>query len=602
MLAFCRFSRRALSLLLCSIPHFSRRWLLQGLVAYVLAMGTPASASTCPQQPPETLQEDYQALNAQLARWDQAYYHQGQRLVDDGTYDSAKRQLARWARCFPSLTVSHITLHEPSGSQRQPIPQTGVNKLSDRAAVAHWITQQTNHPLWIQPKVDGVAVTLMYRKSHLVAAISRGDGLEGQDWLAKASHIAAIPLQLPDTAPSRVILQGELYARRDAHTQSRDGLDGARARVAGLMARDSLTDRQGEEIGLYVWAWPNGPATMPARLAMLVDWGFDEVADTTHAVTTPEDVARWRDYWYDHALPFATDGIVVKRGDRPDGNEWEASPPDWAMAWKYPAQQAIAHIDALDFTVGRTGRITAVATLTPVMLGDKRITHVSLGSLPHWRTTDVRPGDQVRLRLAGLTIPQLQDVIIRKRPRPPVAAPDADRYDRLSCLRLTPKCREQFLARLEWLGSENGLDFEGIGPATWRQLVDAGLIEGLLDWRTLDSRTLEKLPGVGTKTAHDWRARFATADKRSPHRWLRALGLPAIPQDALEAILAEHDIRELTRWAPSDWQRYSGIGETRAKQLEAFFHHPEIRRLLRSLHKDRISREEGTTETVNDAR
>ncbi|WQH08753.1 NAD-dependent DNA ligase LigB [Chromohalobacter canadensis] len=602
MPAFCRSFRVVLSLLLCSMPRLSGRRLLWGLVAYALVMGTPVSATTCPQQPPRTLQEDYQALNAQLARWDQAYYHQGRRLVDDGTYDSAKRQLAHWAHCFPSLAASRIALHEPDGAQRHPIPQTGVNKLPDRVAVARWITQQTSHPLWIQPKVDGVAVTLMYRQSRLVAAISRGDGIEGQDWLAKVSHIATIPLKLPDTAPTRVILQGELYARRDAHTQSHDGLDGARARVAGLMARDSLTDRQGEEIGLFVWGWPDGPATMPARLATLVDWGFDEVADTTHAVTTPEDVARWREYWYNHALPFATDGIVVKRGDRPDGHEWEASPPDWAMAWKYPAQQAIAHVDALDFTVGRTGRITAVATLTPVMLGDKRITHVSLGSLAHWRKTNVRPGDQVRLRLAGLTIPQLQDVVIRTRPRPPVATPAADRYDRLSCLRLAPACREQFLARLEWLGSDNGLDFEGIGPATWRQLVDAGLIEELLDWRTLDTRALKTLPGVGTKTAHDWRTLFATADKRSPRRWLRALGLPAIPQDALEAILARHDMRELTQWTSSAWQGYSGIGETRAKQLGEFFHHPEIRRLLKSLQKEKIPREEGATETVNSAR
>ncbi|WP_280567029.1 NAD-dependent DNA ligase LigB [Chromohalobacter sp. 296-RDG] len=584
------------------MPSISGRWFLRGLVTCALVMGTPTLASTCPQRPPQALQEDYRALNAQLTRWDQAYYHQGRRLVDDGTYDSAKRQLARWARCFPSWNVSRIALHEPGGSQRHPIPQTGVNKLPDRAAVTRWITQQTSHPLWIQPKVDGVAVTLMYRQSRLVATISRGDGIEGQDWLAKASHIAAIPLRLPDTAPSRVILQGELYARRNAHTQSRDGLDGARARVAGLMARDSLTDRQGKEIGLFVWAWPNGPATMSARLATLADWGFDAIAETTHAVATTEDVAKWREYWYDHALPFATDGIVVKRGDRPDGHEWEASPPDWAMAWKYPAQQAIAHIDALDFTVGRTGRITAVASLTPVMLGDKRITHVSLGSLAHWRKMDARPGDQVRLRLAGLTIPQLQNVMIRTRPRPPVVAPDADRYDHLSCLRLAPECREQFLARLEWLGSDNGLDFEGIGPATWRQLVDAGLIEGLLDWRPLDARTLEKLPGVGTKTAHDWSARFSEADKRPPRCWLRALGLPAIPQGALKAILARHDMRELTRWTPSAWQRYSGIGETRAKQLENFFHHPEIRRLLTSLQKDMTPRQEGTTGTVKNAR
>ncbi|MDV6319871.1 NAD-dependent DNA ligase LigB [Chromohalobacter sp. HP20-39] len=584
------------------MPHRSGRWFLRGLIVYALIMGTPVSASPCPSRPPQDLQATYQALNDQLARWDRAYYHLGQRLVDDGSYDSAKRQLARWARCFPSLITSRVALHEPDGSQRHPIPQTGMTKLPGRPAVARWIKRQAGHPLWIQPKVDGVAVTLVYRQSRLVAAISRGDGVTGQDWFTKASHIAAIPRRLPPDAPSQVTLQGELYARLEDHQQSQDGTDGARARIAGLMSRNALTIHQGETIGFFVWAWPDGPATMPVRLATLTDWGFDHVAGATHAVDTPDDVARWREYWYHHTLPFATDGIVVKRGDRPDGYEWEAAPPEWAMAWKYPAHQAIAHVAALNFTVGRTGRITAVAELTPVMLGDKRITHVSLGSLAHWRQTDVRPGDQVRLRLAGLTIPQLQDVVIRKRPRLPVEAPDADRYDRLSCLRLAPGCRDQFLARLEWLGSDEGLDFEGIGPATWRQLVDAGLVEGLLDWRKLDIQCLEALPGVGILTAQSWQRHFAEATARSPRRWLRALGLPAIPHDALEAILARHDMRELMQWAPSAWQDYSGIGATRAKQLEDFFHHPEIRRLLKSLHKERTPRDEGQTETVDNAR
>ncbi|WP_287715703.1 NAD-dependent DNA ligase LigB [Chromohalobacter sp.] len=584
------------------MPSISSHWLLWGLVAYVLTMGTPVSASTCPSRPPHNLQTTYQALSAKLARWDQAYYHQGRRLIDDGSYDSAKRQLARWARCFPSLVAKRVVLHEPSGSRHHPIPQTGVTKLPDRAAVARWISQQAGHPLWIQPKVDGVAVTLVYRHSRLVAAISRGDGITGQDWYTNARHIAAIPRRLPDNAPSHVTLQGELYARLEDHQQSRDGTHGARARIAGLMSRSTLTRHQGDAIGFFAWAWPDGPATMPARLATLTDWGFDHVGDTTHPVDTLDDVARWRKYLYHHTLPFATDGVVVKRGDRPGGHEWDASPPEWAMAWKYPAQLAIAHVDALDFTVGRTGRITVVAELEPVVLGDKRVTRVSLGSLAHWRRTDVRPGDQVRLRLAGLTIPQLQDVVIRTQPRPPVAAPDPERYDRLSCLHLAPGCRDQFLARLEWLGSDEGLDFDGIGPATWRQLVDAGLIEGLLDWRRLNTRHLEALPGVGALTAQHWQRHFAAATGRSPRRWLRALGLPAIPQEALEAVLTQHDISELMRWTHTAWQAYSGIGATRATQLEDFFHDPEMRRLMISLQKNATAQETGMIETINNAR
>ena len=570
-------------------PLRTAAWLRACLLVGLSTLAMPGWASTppCPQMTPKAMQNDYQALDARIARWDRAYYRQGQRLVDDGTYDSAKRRLAHWAECFPSLAKPSVNTHEPTGAKHHPVAQTGIAKLPDRDAVADWVARQGDHPLWVQPKVDGVAVTLVYRHGRLAAAISRGDGVSGQDWYTKALHIAAIPSHLPADAPPLVILQGELYARRTAHRQSRDGTDGARARIAGLMARDTLTDREGSTIGLFVWAWPNGPDSMPERLETLAGWGFGDVAEMTHGVATAEDIAAWRQRWYRHALPFATDGVVVKRGDRPPGSDWQASPPDWAMAWKYPAREALARVDALEFSVGRTGRIAVVAELEPVLLGDKRVTRVSLGSLAHWRRTDVRPGDQVRLRLAGLTIPQLQEVVVRTRPRPQVDAPEADQYDRLSCLRFTPACRDQFLARLEWLGGDEGLDFPGIGPATWDQLVDAGLVKGLLDWRTLDTAALEALPGVGKKTARAWQRHFALADTRSAVRWLRALGVPAVPRQALTDALERYGLAGLGTLAPSDWRDYSGIGETRAMQLTRFFRDTDIRRWLASLKSTR---------------
>lgn len=573
----------------CHPPRLATGRLVKCLVACLGTFVMPiwAHASPCPTRPPDAMQRDYQALSARIAYWDHAYYRQGQRLVDDGTYDSAKRQLALWSDCFPSLAVTRQEEQKPAGEKHHPVAQTGLTKQPDRAAIARWVAHQDDHPLWVQPKVDGVAVTLIYRHARLAAAISRGNGVSGQDWYTKALHIAAIPRRLAKDAPPLVLLQGELYATLDAHRQSRDGTDGARARVAGLMARDTLTNRAGSTIGLFVWAWPNGPADMAARLEALTRWGFEHVAEMTHPVTTAEDIATWRQRWYHRALPFATDGIVVKRGDRPPGSDWQATPPDWATAWKYPARQALARVEALEFSVGRTGRITAVAILAPVLLGDKRVTRVSLGPLTHWRQTDVRPGDQIRLRLAGLTIPQFQEVVVRTRPRPQVEAPRASQYGRLSCLRVTPSCRDQFLARLEWLSSDEGLDFPGIGSATWAQLVDAGLIEELLDWRTLDTAALEALPGVGKKTARAWQRHFALADTRSAVRWLCALGVPAVPRQALSDALEQYGMGGLGTLTPSDWRDYPGIGDTRAKQLTRFFRNTDIRRWLASLENTR---------------
>ena len=194
--------------------------------------------------------------------------------------------------------------------------------------------------------------------------------------------------------------------------------------------------------------------------------------------------------------------------------------------------------EAIDVSVGRTGRLTPVARLDPVLLDDREVSSVSLGSLTHWQELDVRPGDQVSLSLAGATIPQIERVVIPATPRQALTLPDAERYDALSCLTLMPGCREQFLARLAWLGSEDGLDMSGIGPASWAALVDAGLVDDLLDWRQLRAEQLQTLPGVGEARARQWLGAFHAAERRDRTRWLIALGLPSIPDEVRRAALA----------------------------------------------------------------
>ncbi|MHB0777023.1 NAD-dependent DNA ligase LigB [Halomonas sp. WWR20] len=524
-------------------------------------------------------------LSQQVDQWDEAYYRQGQRLVDDSVYDQAKRQLRMWQHCFRTAPAT-LTPTEPEGPLRHPIPHTGLNKLPGRQEVAQWLDRQGDAPLWAQPKVDGVAVSLVYDAGQLAAAISRGNGEQGQDWLAQVRRLPAIPQVLPAPAAAispHIVLQGELYQRRQGHVQADSGSDGARSAVAGMMAQNRLAPPDRASIGLFVWEWPNGPADMSARLEQLSAWGFDTVQRYTQRIRNIEDVAEWRQRWYHAALPFVTDGIVIKRGDRPPGATWEPTPPEWAIAWKYPAQRVSSIVESVEFSIGRTGRITPVVHVVPVQLDDRQVSRISLGSLDHWHALDVRPGDRILIRLAGLTIAQFESILLPAEPRPEVTSPDASRYDALSCMADAPACHEQFEARLDWLGSSDGLELAGIGPESWHRLVEGGLVKGLLDWLSLEEDQLMALPGVGAKRAHAWRTTFQQARQRDEQHWLIALGMPPLPKAVREAALQDISLHDLQSRSRVEWQQYAGVGPTRAAQLVAFFHHPPVVKLLDTL-------------------
>ncbi|MEC9483434.1 MAG: NAD-dependent DNA ligase LigB [Halomonas sp.] len=566
---------------------------LTGIVLLVvLGLLQTAHAQQSPDCPPGPHNEALQALERledQLARWDTAYYQRGERLVTDGVYDAAKRRQHHWRQCL-GLVASHDSLpyalpspplSSPSPLRMHPAVQTGLAKADSRQAVARWLQARRHRSLWVQPKVDGVAVTLVYDHGRLSAAISRGDGYQGQDWLAHARHIEAIPKRLV-AAPPGVILQGELYLRRPGHVQAVEGTAGARSSIIGLMARDTLTPVEGQRIGLFVWGWPNGPATLPERLAGLANWGFDTVAYTL-PVTGIDAVADQRRAWYHQPLPFATDGVVIRQSRRPAYTTWQAQPPDWALAWKHPARQSLALVEEIEFSVGRTGRITPVARLRPIELNDRTVTRVTLGSLDRWRELDVRPGDQVLVSLAGLTIPHLDSVVLAVSPRPALTVPETSRYGPLSCLSLSAGCREQFLARLAWLGSDEGLALSGIGPSSWELLVDHGLVDDLLDWLTLERDDLLALPGVGQVRADNWQAVFEATRQESAAAWLRALGMPPLPDSMLDEILATFSPWALGQWTQQDWQDLPGVGEVGAERLVAFFEAPAVGAMLQRL-------------------
>lgn len=275
--------------------------------------------------------------------------------------------------------------------------------------------------------------------------------------------------------------------------------------------------------------------------------------------------------------------MILRQGQRPPASRWKARAPYWIAAWKHPFATALAEVREVRFKVGRTGRITPLLRLQPFILDDRRITQVSLGSLARWRSLDIRPGDQVAISLAGLTIPRLEHVVHRSSERVPVDPPSAGRFDAMSCWQASPGCEEQFIARLTWLSGRQGLGLAHVGPGVWRSLVQAGRVNTLADWLRLRKEDLLPLGDFGPVRAERILESFATARSRPFGQWLRALGVPAPRGLALPGDWAGLGARSVLQW-----KREPGVGMHRAEQLQRFFNDPAVVALAQGLRSEDI--------------
>lgn len=541
-------------------------------VVWLLFLVAPLSQALqpgCPDWNEARAVKEIEHLHGKIKRWDNAWYLEYEALVDDAVYDQAQVTLALWNRCFPHLARQAKPPQRPSSQTiPHPVVQTGLQKLRNADEVELWL--ERHEDTWLQPKVDGVAVTLVYRRGRLAQMISRGDGEHGQDWTRHAHRIPAIHREIPDKR-EQLVLQGEVYWQLENHIQA-DGGHNARGRASGAMASKKLSREQAQSLAIFVWDWPNGPHTLPERLQALKDLGYDTTG-YTNRVNTLSDARRWREHFYRSPQPFATDGIVLKQGSRPPAEKWLPEPPEWAAAWKHPAATALAEVVNVEFPVGRTGKIVPVVEVEPTLLDDREIRRVSSGSFERWQSLDIRPGDQLRLALAGQTIPQIRDVVLHAVERVQLPAPDPNNYGPLSCWHPEPGCTDQFLARAEWLG--NKLGFRGMGEARWRSLKEAGLLPDLLAWTSLTQSHLVALPGIGRKRAEKLQANFRQALERDFRSWMYALGMPSaslLPEE----IWHDATFSMFAARSEAEWRELPGIGAQRARELTSFLQNEEV--------------------------
>ena len=527
----------------------------------------------CPVWSPARADVEMQALEKQLSDWDRAYYQQGISLVTDERYDVLEKKYRDWQRCFQPGSEPRSPELAKNGKARHPVAHVGVKKLPDRQAVARWMMGK--NPLWVQPKLDGVAVTLHYQSGKLAQVISRGDGLQGEDWTAKARHIPAIPQRIPLTA-NFLTLQGELYLKMTDHQQSSKGGVNARSVVAGAMRRSEASPLL-QQLGIFIWAWPDGPASMQQRLRQLSEAGFSIVAAWSKPVANVDEVAEWRDRWFNQPLPFVTDGVVI-HGTPVKGAYWLPGENSWSAAWKYRPAKVTTEVRSVDFPIGRTGKVGAVLNLTPVQLDDKKVSRVNIGSLKRWQKLDIVPGDLVAVSLAGQGIPRFDEVVWRVEKRDKPQAPNAEAFHALSCFYYTPACREQLLARLVWLSGSKALAMTGVSRSSWQHLMQAGQLSHLFSWLTLTPEELHKTEGI-TPARADWLYHQFSLSRQQPfRRWVKALGVP-IPESALNAI-ADNSWATLLARKVEAWQQLPGTGRTLAGQISNFLHHPQVRQLI----------------------
>lgn len=527
--------------------------------------------AVCPAWSPARAQEEISRLQQQIKQWDDDYWKEGKSEVEDGVYDQLSARLTQWQRCFGS-EPRDVMMPPLNGAVMHPVAHTGVRKMVDKNALSLWMRERSD--LWVQPKVDGVAVTLVYRDGKLNKAISRGNGLKGEDWTQKVSLISAVP-QTVSGPLANSTLQGEIFLQREGHIQQQMGGINARAKVAGLMMRQDDSDTL-NSLGVFVWAWPDGPQLMTDRLKDLATAGFTLTQRYTRAVKNADEVARVRNEWWKAKLPFVTDGVVVRGAKEPESRHWLPGQAEWLVAWKYQPVAQVAEVKAIQFAVGKSGKISVVASLAPVMLDDKKVQRVNIGSVRRWEEWDIAPGDQILVSLAGQGIPRIDDVVWRGAERTKPTPPE-NRFNSLTCYFASDVCQEQFISRLVWLGSKQVLGLDGIGEAGWRALHQTHRFEHIFSWLLLTPEQLQNTPGIAkSKSAQLWH-QFNLARKQPFTRWVMAMGIP-LTRAALNAS-DERSWSQLLFSTEQFWQQLPGTGSGRARQVIEWKENAQIKKL-----------------------
>ncbi len=466
---------------------------------------------------------ELERLAAVIARHNRLYHTDDAPEISDADYDALVRRNTAVEHAYPTLvrvdSPSRQVGAAPAGhlakvAHARPMMSLD-NAFSDEdvaefvARVRRFLKLSAEEPvaLTAEPKIDGLSCSLRYEGRRLMQALTRGDGAVGEDVTANVRTIADIPEMLPATAPDVFEVRGEVYMEKEAFAAlnrrladeaamaGKDARQFANPRnaAAGSLRQKDASVTNARPLRFLAHGWGEASAvpgeTQAAVVAALRDWAFPIADAFARCDDAAGALAVYRAIETRRAdLPFDIDGVVYKL----DRLDWQARlgsigrAPRWAIAHKFPAERAQTTLERIDIQVGRTGKLTPVARLTPVTVGGVVVTNATLHNRDEIARLDVREGDRVVLQRAGDVIPQIVEVLPRDRELPPFSFPDhcpichseAVAADGEVDVRCTGGlvCPAQRLERLKHFVSRGALDIDGLGEKTLTEVVALGWI------------------------------------------------------------------------------------------------------------------------------
>ena len=560
-------------------------------------------------------------LRTLIDRANRQYYVLDQPEITDAEYDALFRELQELETQYPGLVTpdsptqrvggppseafAKVTHRTPMLSLANAFERDEVREFDKRV---HRALGDVNVEYVTELKIDGLAMSLLYEDGRYKIGATRGDGYVGEDVTANVKTISSVPLSvtIPGEFPRTFEVRGEVYMPKrsfqrlnaELAAEGKPLFANPRNAAAGAVRQldPRVTARRRLDTFMYTLDPPGDARSQEQILSRLEEVGF-HVNENRRVHGDIDAVIGFLDEWQEkrRGLDYGIDGIVIKVNDLAQQAElgFVSRSPRWALAFKFPPEQAETLVEAIKVYVGRTGAITPVAWLKPVQIGGTTVSRATLHNEDEVARKDVRPGDHVIIQRAGDVIPEVVRVLKDKRPkssRPwhmprkcPECGTELVREPGEAATRcINPTCPAQVLEHLRhFVGA---LDIEGLGYATLQQLIDRKLVKDPADLYHLTKEQLLSLEGFADKSAQNLLDRVEASKPTTLLRFLAALGVGHVGW-TMAGLLADHfgSIDRVQAASIDDLRAIGGVGPTVAEAVHEYFQRPESRRLIERL-------------------
>lgn len=560
------------------------------------------------------------------------YYILDDPEIPDAEWDRLLQELRKLEETYPSLVSADSPTQRVGAAPtdefaevRHRIPMLSLDNAFSEDELRHF-DRRVRERLGVdsdveysaEPKLDGLALSVTYERGVLVQAATRGDGTTGEDVTANVRTIRSLPLHLRGQAPAVLEARGEVFMpiagfeRLNAEASKKGEKVFANPRNAAAGSLRQLDPRITAQRPLDIFFYSIGavegielPSSHGATLELLRQFGLRvspeirKVRGASGCLDYYADIDRRR-----ASLAYQIDGVVYKVDSIAAQRElgFVSRAPRWAIAHKFPAEEALTVVRDVEFQVGRTGAMTPVARLEPVFVGGVTVSNATLHNMDEVARKGVRIGDTVVVRRAGDVIPEVARVMLERRPQDsqdivmplwcPVCASPVERDAEAAVARCTGgyRCSAQRKERLRHFASRRALDIEGVGEKLVEQLVEAGLVESPADLYGLTLEALSALERMGPKSAENVLNALERSKSTTLARFLFALGIRDVGE-ATATALASHfgDIDALMAADIEAAQQVQDVGPVIAAHVVEFFAEEANRRVIERLRQAGVS-------------